>query len=55
MSQNTGILTARQAGYLDYGRQIRNGMAHGHHARGDAVDHGGARRPLTAAMPGKPF
>ncbi|MEU3620038.1 hypothetical protein ABZ725_48320 [Streptomyces sp. NPDC006872] len=24
-----GILTARQAEYLDYGRQIRNGMAHG--------------------------
>ncbi|MGZ2361742.1 hypothetical protein LRE75_34570 [Streptomyces sp. 372A] len=24
-----GILTTRQAEYLDYGRQIRNGMAHG--------------------------
>ncbi|MGX5187069.1 hypothetical protein ACWKT5_31000 [Streptomyces avermitilis] len=24
-----GILTARQAEYLDYGRQIRKGMAHG--------------------------
>ncbi len=24
-----GVLTARQAEYLDYGRQIRNGMAHG--------------------------
>jgi hypothetical protein len=24
-----GILTARQAEYLDYGRQIRNGMARG--------------------------
>ncbi|WP_328834807.1 hypothetical protein [Streptomyces europaeiscabiei] len=24
-----GILTERQAEYLDYGRQIRNGMAHG--------------------------
>ncbi|MFE6906767.1 hypothetical protein [Streptomyces erythrochromogenes] len=26
---DTGVLTARQAEYLDYGRQIRNGMAHG--------------------------
>ncbi|WP_327328769.1 hypothetical protein OG735_41650 (plasmid) [Streptomyces sp. NBC_01210] len=26
---DVGILTARQAEYLDYGRQIRNGMAHG--------------------------
>lgn len=26
---DTGILTSRQAEYLDYGRQIRNGMAHG--------------------------
>jgi hypothetical protein len=26
---DAGILTARQAEYLDYGRQIRNGMAHG--------------------------
>ncbi|WP_052845211.1 hypothetical protein [Streptomyces sp. NRRL S-31] len=25
----TGVLTARQAEYLDYGRKIRNGMAHG--------------------------
>lgn len=25
----TGVLTARQAEYLDYGRQIANGMAHG--------------------------
>lgn len=25
----TGILTARQAGYLDDGRKIHNGMAHG--------------------------
>ncbi|MFD9574899.1 hypothetical protein ACFWBI_34390 [Streptomyces sp. NPDC059982] len=25
----TGVLTARQAEHLDYGRQIRNGMAHG--------------------------
>ncbi|MFF6786984.1 hypothetical protein [Streptomyces sp. NPDC012510] len=24
-----GVLTARQEEYLDYGRQIRNGMAHG--------------------------
>ncbi|WP_256340470.1 hypothetical protein [Streptomyces sp. 2231.1] len=24
-----GILTTRQAEYLDYGQQIRNGMAHG--------------------------
>ncbi|GAA5706963.1 hypothetical protein AQJ43_31650 [Streptomyces avermitilis] len=24
-----GVLTARQAEYLDYGRKIRNGMAHG--------------------------
>ncbi|WP_329449269.1 DUF4145 domain-containing protein (plasmid) [Streptomyces sp. NBC_01426] len=26
---DTGVLTVRQAEYLDYGRQIRNGMAHG--------------------------
>ncbi|MCX5613378.1 hypothetical protein OHB39_38610 [Streptomyces sp. NBC_00047] len=26
---DTGVLTARQAEYLDYGRQIRNGVAHG--------------------------
>ncbi|MER5853596.1 hypothetical protein ABT126_43525 [Streptomyces sp. NPDC002012] len=26
---DAGTLTARQAEYLDYGRQIRNGMAHG--------------------------
>jgi hypothetical protein len=26
---DAGILTARQAEYLDYGRKIRNGMAHG--------------------------
>ncbi|MFF0001381.1 hypothetical protein [Streptomyces avermitilis] len=26
---DAGVLTARQAEYLDYGRKIRNGMAHG--------------------------
>ncbi|WP_328335984.1 MULTISPECIES: hypothetical protein [unclassified Streptomyces] len=26
---DAGLLTARQAEYLDYGRQIRNGMVHG--------------------------
>ncbi|MFI8365203.1 hypothetical protein ACIGD1_34250 [Streptomyces sp. NPDC085612] len=26
---DSGVLTARQAQYLDYGRKIRNGMAHG--------------------------
>lgn len=38
-----GVLTARQAEYLDYGRQIRNGMAHGHTTH--------AVMPLAMAVP----
>ncbi|MFE7357230.1 hypothetical protein ACFU8Q_29795 [Streptomyces sp. NPDC057543] len=38
-----GVLTARQAGYLDYGRQIRNGMAHGQTTH--------AAMPLAMAVP----
>ncbi|MGW0615871.1 hypothetical protein [Streptomyces sp. NPDC002788] len=38
-----GVLTARQAEYLDYGRQIRNGMAHGQTTH--------AAMPLAMAVP----
>jgi hypothetical protein len=51
---DAGVLRVRQAEYLDYGRQIRNGMAHGqttHAVMPPAMAAGRVWRPPSRSSP----